>query len=405
MQSFSLLVPLWLLLTLFLYFFFRKVKKDVPTAGRWLLTTLLVLSAYEGLRLVLLFYGNHERIFDRDYRPANPLQGSITTTIGKQPDIFFLVYDGFTSSKVLREEFGYDNHPLDSFLEANSFRVVKNGRSNYFDTPVSLASTLNMGYLPQVTPTTGHEELILLSGLKNIHNNHLFRFLEKRGYRIINLSIFPYNNLASPLQQRYMGSRDRDILVMRTLENTSVWPLLNRIFTREKRINYDLTAQQLLEDLDLIDRATIPGQIIPGTQPRFFFIHTLLPHPPYVFERNGNVRNTIIYDRSNRQAYLEQLIYTSERIRQQVRQIREQNPQAIIILQGDHGFRHFPGPENKRLAFGMLHAVSIPQREYGVPHDSVSAVNTFRIILNTCFDQQLPLLPDTTIYPLQQITW
>jgi hypothetical protein len=72
----------------------------------------------------------------------------------------------------------------------------------------------------------------------------------------------------------------------------------------------------------------------------------------------------------------------------------------VIILQGDHGPASFsswddatPGQLVDRMA--ILNACLIPSDSTGPAwYDSISPVNTFRLIFDRVFGQSLPLLPD-----------
>ena len=66
---------------------------------------------------------------------------------------------------------------------------------------------------------------------------------------------------------------------------------------------------------------------------------------------------------------------------------------------GDHGFREFghETPEIKKYYFMNLNSVYLPNKDYSRFYEGMSGVNQFRVILNTSFRQNLPLLKDSTI--------
>ena len=65
---------------------------------------------------------------------------------------------------------------------------------------------------------------------------------------------------------------------------------------------------------------------------------------------------------------------------------------------GDHGLRY-----HDRLGYNPLsfvenqNAVYFPGKDYRLFYDSISGVNQFRVILNTLFGQNLPLLKDSVV--------
>ena len=67
-----------------------------------------------------------------------------------KPDIFYLLFDAYTSSKTLDSVLTSDNSRLDSFLAGKGFFEAMQSRSNYNLTPFSITSCFNMQYLDLV---------------------------------------------------------------------------------------------------------------------------------------------------------------------------------------------------------------------------------------------------------------
>ena len=49
-----------------------------------------------------------------------------------------------------------------------------------------------------------------------------------------------------------------------------------------------------------------------------------------------------------------------------------------------------------------LNAVYFPDKDYQLMTDSIGGVNQFRVIFNTLFKQNMPLLKDSTIFLIDQ---
>ena len=64
------------------------------------------------------------------------------------PDIYVILLDGYARADVLSEYYGFDNGPFIQGLERRGFQVGAASEANYTWTFLSLASTLNMDYLP-----------------------------------------------------------------------------------------------------------------------------------------------------------------------------------------------------------------------------------------------------------------
>jgi len=74
--------------------------------------------------------------------------------------------------------------------------------------------------------------------------------------------------------------------------------------------------------------------------------------------------------------------------------IAESDRPVLILLQGDHGPGHFT-PEAR---MEILNAYYFYDQNYANLYEDISPVNSFRIVLNTYFEQELPLLEDVSRY-------
>jgi hypothetical protein len=70
----------------------------------------------------------------------------------------------------------------------------------------------------------------------------------------------------------------------------------------------------------------------------------------------------------------------------------------VIILQSDHGVRWKFGSEGEindyRTHFGILNAYHFPDGDYSQLYESISPVNSFRVVLNRYFGANIKLLED-----------
>jgi hypothetical protein len=139
---------------------------------------------------------------------------------------------------------------------------------------------------------------------------------------------------------------------------------------------------------------------VPQTNsPKFVFAHILDPHPPFVFNREGG--KTIKEDPI--EAYVDEVIFLNKKIRDVVADIlSEADHEPIIILQGDHGFIPTDRPFSKRInlqsRFSILNAYYLPNHRQGLLYESISPVNSFRVVLNSFFGTNYELLPDENYY-------
>ena len=68
------------------------------------------------------------------------------------PDIYYIIVDAYARNDILLDQFGFDNSEFYEFLKNRGFYVAYQSLSNYLWTHLSLASSLNMDYIPNIVP-------------------------------------------------------------------------------------------------------------------------------------------------------------------------------------------------------------------------------------------------------------
>ena len=93
--------------------------------------------------------------------------------------------------------------------------------------------------------------------------------------------------------------------------------------------------------------------------------------------------------------YRDQVIYINSRMQEILPKIIENSSRPpIIVLQGDHGPTVASSPRSR---MSNLNAYFFPDAAEAV-YPTITPVNTFRVIFNTYFGQNLELLDDVSLY-------
>jgi len=320
----------------------------------------------------------------------------------KKPDIYYLLFDSYSSSPLLKEQFGYNNAVMDSFLLQNGFFLSTHSRSNYNFTSPSMASILNMQYLDRTDSAKLFTLRDLLPAVEKVYNNIVIPQLEKQGYQFYNLSIFPIKDHPTQTEPfdiwdiRALYSRHHMLKkVYDDLSWHSSW-LLKWADRRQIAMHYVDQRDRNFESMRSLLRQTIQNRT---DSPKFVYAHSLLPHAPFGFDSTGHKIDFRDYDQeADKQAYIDQLVYTNQVIRETVNDILQNNGrECIIILQSDHAYRFFD-PRRKQDEFRNLTAFYFPNHDYRQLNDSVSAVNSFRLLFNIQFGTQMPLARDSSVF-------
>jgi hypothetical protein len=82
------------------------------------------------------------------------------STDRRPPDVFYIIVDGHGSVASLKRAMGFDDGPFVKALEARGFYVATDSRSNYCQTELSLAASLNMETVPSLLPKMDPSSMI-----------------------------------------------------------------------------------------------------------------------------------------------------------------------------------------------------------------------------------------------------
>jgi hypothetical protein len=104
-------------------------------------------------------------------------------------------------------------------------------------------------------------------------------------------------------------------------------------------------------------------------------------------------------DENHDSLYLEQVLYANKLIDSIGKAaIKGRQRPLVLIIEGDHGNRYAAwGITIREKHFMNLNAYYFSDKDYSMLYDSISPVNSFRVVLNKYFNAGLPLLKDSTI--------
>lgn len=126
---------------------------------------------------------------------------------------------------------------------------------------------------------------------------------------------------------------------------------------------------------------------------KFVFAHILAPHPPYVFTPSGDFSWTD----NDRKGYPSNAKFISSHVLPVIEEIISTSTiPPVIIVQGDHGaYGNFITPQ---MRLSILNAYYVDQKTQEALYDTITPVNSFRIIFNNYFGTDYPLLEDISYF-------
>jgi hypothetical protein len=315
-----------------------------------------------------------------------------------KPDVYVIIADEYAGNKELKDIFHFDDSLFLNQLKERGFHIIPNSSSNYNFTPYSVASTLNMDYLD--LQRTGRQPLLTYT-YETIRNNKLLQFLNYHQYKFYNHSLTDFEGHPAHVHETFLPVKTRLITsqtFLSRMEKELRFLLITKFKSeRETRkvVYYNRTNNENLL------RLTSLAAEEKTKRPKFVLTHLMMPHYPYYYDKNGNEfpYETLFEGKQiNQQHYIEYLQYSNKKFLDLVDHIlKYSSTPPVIILLGDHGFRHFTTPVDPKYYFCNIVSVHLPGNNYKAFTDSLSNVNLLRTLLNTSFGQQLPYLKDTAI--------
>ena len=318
-------------------------------------------------------------------------------------DIYYIILDRYGSAHTLEDQYGYDNREFLDYLTRTGFFVASESNANYPKTTPSLASSLNMSYLDDIAAAQGRDSDDATPLFEMLQDHALWRFLKSQGYRYIHFGSWWSPTRKNRYADTNVNSSAISEVLMVLYETTLLYPVTSKLGILPEQLD-NRRAQRgrvLYKFEQLAEAPEFDG-------PVFTFVHMLLPHDPYVFDRDGSFLTARkASERSEADNFIAQLEFTNRKIRELVDSILARyDLKPIIILQGDEG----PFPERyvieggrwwkhatrRELAqkFGILNAYYLPAGGSELLYPSITPVNSFRAVLNFYFGAGFPMLDD-----------
>ena len=325
------------------------------------------------------------------------------------PDVYYIILDRYASPTALAETYDFDNEPFLTALESRGFRVARQAHSNYIKTPLSLGSSLNLDYLDADALRAEADSGKDREPIHRVLREHLAvpSALKELGYRYLHVSNWWPPSITNVDADRTFHYDGQDEFSTALAQTTILRAISEPGAAPTDPWDWRVLRHHTQYALDRLNE--IPAT--PG--PKFVFAHLLIPHDPYVFDADGSFMDREqVAAQGQLESYRRQLTFANDQMLSLVdRILAESGPDAIIMLQSDEG----PFPARYRAdewgftwrdatdaeleeKFGILFAMRVPDADLDAAgfHDTITPVNTFRLIFNALFGTDLPLLPDRT---------
>jgi hypothetical protein len=320
-------------------------------------------------------------------------------------DVYYLIVEDHGAPRTLSQYLDVpDDDGFYDWLADQGFDLLRETRSNYGRTPLSMASSMNMTYLDELAAAMGPDEASHRPLDQMVRESEATAFLKARGYSYVLLGSQYYLTARSPaadVNPTFAQTSD----FMGVLTESTILPAIANVLGFEdeltdRRRNYDAAAWDLRTFPQLAD---LPG-------PKFVFMHLVLPHAPWVVDDAGRyVTEEADEQRSFTERYRAQWSFVHREMKSLIQGLLEgpEESRPIIILTTDEGPnpRDMPETENNidwasatdaqlDQKFAIFAAYYLPGVSDTCTYAGMSSVNTFRLVFDLYFDAKLPLLAD-----------
>ncbi len=371
-------------------YFIGRAKRDFRVTTRLLNVVAVAIVAINLVNIVS--YEIRMRGVEAE-APAKTTQQAVAgeADLENLPDIYLIIPDEYSHPDTMLEWYDYDSGWFIESLEDKGFFVAHESETPTGSTKRALAGVLNMEHID------GEPSADRL--YRMIAYNSAAEFLRARGYEFIYFGtghdIGRWDDYMADSADQYFNYR---------IEAASPWiSEFQEILwstTMLRPFYYHLVGSQYEVAQRRVTLSTLEHlKALPREEgPTFAVAHFYCPHQPFVFGPEGEYiepANWTNYE--DKQFYLGQYIFISREIEKVVDVLlRESEIPPIIILQSDHGMR----PHHRGLVIGpdewrkILNAMYLPGMDYAEISESISPVNTFRLIFNHYFGADYEMLPD-----------
>lgn len=395
-------------------FYLRRTKRDLRPLARFLTGTLAILVALAGWQIASAIWQapatavrsepppQSVLVAQRESEAVYPRVPPLEEDSPDRPDIYYIILDAYCRQDVLQNVYNYDNSEFLDFLRSRGFFVADKSCANYPYTTLSLPSSLNMRYLDAeidgYNASADHGPSAFKAPFLPLLSKPLVAsILQSKGYRFIYFRSNMWMTQASDTADMMVSCYPQ------WLQDEFAQAIMHATPLRIKKASFAQVHLYSFQKLKEIPE--IRG-------PKFTFAHLVIPHMPFVFDREGHIvedaGSSMTKNCSNdvyRQQYLDQLIYLNTRMREVIDAIlKRSRSQPIIIVQSDHGFDSLMGngPTEPpvdwdlfaRERLPILNAYLVPEKMRAKLYGSITPVNSFRLLLTECFGEKFDLLPE-----------
>ncbi len=310
------------------------------------------------------------------------------STISSGDNVYLLIFDEYGGYDGLLRYANFDNSSFYEELENMGFSVAPYSRSDTISTNIEIPNLLNL------SQSLTNDNYRLAARTEILEHPRLLSLFKQNDYFVNVIDDQKFLAPSEDLVDQIFIAQD-DLAKVETFQLVTIKrSVFYPFFTakeHDRADEIDMLFDELGKAADIQDSHVLTVS------------YMMTPHKPWVFDQNGN--QISISERENWRnpnIYIGQLQYTSSRILETVKKIIRKDPNAIIVILSDHGYRlpmHLEAFldeefDNRALEAdyqrNILNAVYYQGKEFEI--GDLSGLNTLIKVVNTHFSMSIPFV-------------
>ena len=326
-------------------------------------------------------------------------------------NIYYVIADAMTTLENFEDQYNVTNKEFRNLINANNMYYFKNTRSAYNNTIFNFTSFLNLNYLVDENDQifTNRNKLYPSVMRSNLLANYpLTQTLERIGYKLkwegssrgnciqyntaLCLNYDKKDNVEKVLEKIKLNS----YIIHSYFLATAIIPIISR--SNLEKLFFNKIESQFENNNSINNFISKIKNYKMNKKPHFFLIHHMAPHAPYIYDENCNRRlhktTQEIYPIGYKLSY-KCVLKTIEKL---IDYVNENDPDAIVIIQGDHGNSFGRSQKEKQInttkSFNLLKLnEKCLNQNFG---NKLDMVNGVRLALSCATDQEVNFLDKKT---------
>ena len=327
MRTIYFLVVLGCFFAVLLYIFIKRVADGMIALKiiGLVFTILIVINFVSAIPAITNRYFSEKTVGSDDDITAFKFEDT-------KPNVYYFIYDEYGGYENLQRYYDYDNGSFYDDLKAAGVNVSYSSRNTEsIFTSTIVPNLMNLSY---VASDDGYS----IDNIALTENASLLKLFQNNGYTVNMIDHLGFLKTAgcNVLNDDLEGDTISTYLINNSALK-QIESVMKELYKRSHgdSMSYESYTRNILE---LMENSP---DYIAKNQPTLTIGYIQSPHDPIMFREDGSaLPENQWHNWKDKQLYIGQLKYISQTIENVIQNIKESDPDALVIIQSDHGSRY-----------------------------------------------------------------